>query len=408
MPGFAHRSALIALTLAATAPSSALAVETTLDPTAPRRIVVGEPGAAASMPRLDGARTNRSKVPLPLDPVVGARVRLPSDISTPPAIDDRGRLVVATADGSLSQLDAVGRMQWTATLGSEADLGPVIASDGTRFVVTERGDVLGFDASGERTFRVRLDAARGALRAAPLCASDGSVVVAVGTRATRFGSGGAMLSTATTDDPIVALVEHGRTTFIVTDGGDVLAWRPPALPRELSSFGGRPTSDVVSNGESSLLAVLRESALVALDVRDGRRKTIATTAPDTVAGAPAVLRSGEIRFVTRAGWLVGHDGERETVRLSVSPTAAFSPGPASAPSLPLLADSTGAVAFVNGASVVGVASPANEVRTVAVEGCGTPLSLLPQAPNAMVLVCRSGLVALIAGRPATQAPERPQ
>jgi hypothetical protein len=397
--GFARRPAMLALLLATVSPTSALGGDTRLDPTVPRVVVVGEPKGAASMPRIDGARSSRARTLLPRDPIVRARWRLLADVITTPAVDAGGNLVVASSDGVLSQLDARGHVEWTAALGGEARIGPVIASDGTRVVVTERGDVLGFTESGERAFHARVDDARGAVRAAPLGTRDGSVVIAVGSRAIRVGRDGAIVSTAVTEDPIVALVERGRTTFIVTDAGTVLAWQPPALPRELWTFGGRPTSDVVAGGGTTLLTVVRDSTLISLDLRDGRRETLATAvAPDALTSAPAVLRSGELRFLTRMGWLVGHDGDRETFRLSVFPTGAVPASPSTTPSLPALSDETGAVAFVGGAAMVGVASPSHDVRSVPVEGCGTPLALLPRAPRSMVLVCRSGLVAVLEER----------
>jgi hypothetical protein len=394
---FARRPTLLALALASVSP--ALAFGGSVDPTAPRTIVVGEPMGAASMQRIDGARSNRSRTLIPLDPIVKSRSRLLGDVTTVPSVDEHGRLVVATSDGVLSQLDAQEHVEWTAALGSDARTGPVIASDGTRIVVTERGEALGFTDTGERTFVVPLDGERGPLRAAPLCASDGSIVFAVGSRVLRVGPGGAVLSSATTEDPIVALVERGRTTFLVTDSGAVLAWKPPAAPRELGSFGGRPTTDVVASGSTTLIAVLHDSTLIALDARDGRRRTLATLGPqDAFTSAPTVLRSGELRFVTRAGWLVGHDGEHETVRVSIAPSMAASAGPSTMPALPLLADDGGAVAFVAAAATVVVAAASNDVRSASVEGCGTPVALLPRGPKSLLLVCRSGLVAVLGQR----------
>jgi hypothetical protein len=400
--------------LAATLARSAAAGPGSRDPTIVHRVAVGAPGGAWPMQRGDGGRTGRSNLTFPTTPMVTKRIPLYADLATTPAVDDREHLVIATKDGKLVEVLPNGEVALNLTLDAPVVLGPVLESDGTRFVVTRDGVALGVSREGEVTFTTPLAPTRGQAIAEPLATSDGCAVAALGARATKLDDRGEVRGVAELDEVIVAMTETPRALYLSTETGRVFEWVPPGSARPVGSLGGKPTSEVTAKSGSTLLAVVRGSTVVTLDLRDGVRSILASLAPDSVVDSPALTPAGELRVITRAGWLLGYAGGHETLRHSTAPPSTLPVFSYPDSQLPPLVDRAGAIAFVTSSATVGIAAPNGDVRTTILSDCGAPGALVPLRQRQLAAFCRSGFIALIgeapsspAGRGAVPPPTRP-
>lgn len=371
-----------------------------LDPTVPIRWMVGHPGGYSAMQRIDAARSGRSRVPFPRDPVVLFRVRLPAPLAAPLVVDAHGKLVVATTDGRITELDDGGRLEWSTLLDGTVSQSPVIAVDGTRVAVTDGGQVVGLAPDGHERFRARVG---GGGRSAALATDDDSVVVASATRLARFGPHGELQATVETSEPVVSLVGGATPTYAATESGDVFAWTHSTGLRQVADLGGHPTSDLVQLGRWALLAVVRDVGLVEVDVRDGTRVVRASAAPDAFLGAPIVTPIGELRAMTRGGFVLGYQGGREALRLSLGRGGGAVVGTSVSGAGPLI-DPAGVMGFAAAEGSAGVVLPSNEVHAVRIDGCGTPLGVASAGPARLAVACASGEVVVLAERPATGAP----
>ncbi|HVW29539.1 MAG TPA: hypothetical protein VHC69_29450 [Polyangiaceae bacterium] len=365
------------------------------DPTLVHRVPVGAPSGAWPMQRGDGARSGRTRLLFPTNPVVSRRIPLFADLATSPVVDEREHLVVATKDGKLIEILPNGEVASNLTLDAPAVLGPVLSNDGTRFVVTRDGVVVGVSRDGIVSFTTPLGATRGQAVAEPLTTTDGCAVAALGPRATKIGEGGEIRGVAELDEVIVAMTESPRALYLSTETGRVFEWTPPASPRAVGNFGGKPTSEVVASTATTLLTVVRNSTLVEIDVRDGARTLLAGLAPDAVIDTPALTPSGELRLMTRSGWLLGYSKSHETFRHSTTPPSTLPVFNYPDAMLPPLVDPAGSIAYVTSAATVGVALPDGEIRTAVLSECGAPSALVPVGRRVLAAFCRSGFIALI-------------
>jgi hypothetical protein len=400
----AHRLLRIAMgaLLALSLPQNARARPGGRDPTIVHRVAVGAPAGAWPMQRGDGARTGRTSVLFPTTPVVTKRIPLFADLATTPVVDEREHLVIATKDGKLVEVLPNGEVAVNLTLDAPVVLGPVLESDGTRFAVTRDGVALGISREGAVTFATPLAPTRGQAVAEPLATADGCAVAALGARAAKFGEGGEIRGVAELDEVIVALTETPRALYLSTETGRVFEWTPPASPRPLGSFGGKPTSEVTATSGSTLLAVVRGTTLVTLGIRDGARTVLANLAPDAVVDSPAVTPAGEVRFTTRAGWLLGYTGAHESFRHSTTPPSTLPVFSYPDSMLSPIVDRAGAIAFITSSATLGIAAPNGEVRTAVLSECGGPGALVPLGQQQLAAFCRSGFIALI-GNPVAGA-----
>jgi hypothetical protein len=371
-----------------------------LDPTVPIRWMVGHPNGYSSMQRLDAARSGRSRVPFPRDPVVLFRVRLPAPLAAPLVVDAHGKLVVATTDGRITELDDEGRLEWSTLLDGAVSQSPVLTVDGTRVAVTDGGQVVGLGPDGHERYRARVG---GGGRSAALATDDDAVIVASATRLARFGPFGELQATIETGEPVVSLVGAATPTYAATESGDVFEWTRSTGLRQVADLEGHPASDLVQLGRWSLLAVVRDVGLVEVDLRDGTRVVRANPAPDAFLGAPIMTPSGELRATTAAGFVLGYQGGRETLRLSLGRGTATGTGASVSGAGPLV-DPTGVMGFATADGLAGVVLPSNEVHAVRVEGCGAPLGVAVAGPSRLAVACASGEVVVLAERAAIGVP----
>lgn len=360
--------------------------------------MVGPPRGAAPMQRIDGARSGKSQSALPTAPRVLWRARIQGGIAHPAVVDERGSVVVSSPIAVVTELGANGKTAWAARTGSSPPaVAPVLTSDGTRVVLTDAGDLLGFDPNGRQRFAVPLRVPASAAAADPLPLADGGLVVAGGRHVLRLDRGGSTRTRARVDANAVALLARGSATLIVTDRGDVYEWRSGAEPSKLGSFGGG-VSGAALHG-SRLIAVVDGKRLVDLDLVTSTRHE-RVEIPRGLGGPPALGADGSTRVVTLDGLLLAHDRTgKETLRVALEPPTvlgdAGATGFASSASPPVIVDAKGNVGFVRPGLDAGVVDPAGSIHAATGAACLDPVGVTPAGPDRMLLACRSGVVFLL-------------
>ena len=371
-----------------------------LDPTVPQRWVVGAPKGAAPMNRLDPERTGRAGDALPRAPRVAWRARIQGGIAHPVAVDESGAVIVSSSIATLSQVSADGKPAWTARTGSSpAVTSPVLLSDGTRTVLTQNGELLGFDRSGKPRFSVPLPVGPASVVADPLPQADGGLVIASGRNVMRLDRAGGLIARTRMDSSVRSLVQDGTRTLLVGERGDVHEWRPPAEPSRVGSFGGA-VSDALRAG-ANLLSIVDGKKLVELELKSGTRRERAEI-PNGSSSSPTLLANGSTRLVTLDGMLLGHDANgEETARVALEPPSLIgdagvplsaSIGPASPPPI---ADRAGRIGFVRPGLDAGVVDKSGAIAAADGAACLDPVGVAPAGRGRMVLACRSGVLFLL-------------
>jgi len=372
------------------------AAEPTLDPTLPIVVTVGEPKAPAAAAGLGATRSGRTPLPLPERLSLLWQVRLGGRVEQPIAATADGHLVVATGRGQLVELDRAGKRVWQLQVeGANISGGPVIRSDGLRLIVTSRAELLGIDGDGKPRLRQQLPKGR-SLSAPPLPLADGGVLLAFAEQLMHVDAFGRIAASGPLPAPVTSLVSDTASTYAVTRQGDVFTWTAFRAPRRVGSFG-RTVDHVVAAGPGRLGALAHPRSLVTLNLTNGARASFE---------APAQLL-GPIAATSERRWLVfSEDG-----LLSVEPSlrdhqrvflATRGGEPRSAqPAETLIVSDAGraALGHYGGVSVLGLGSGAQ--ATLELNGCGTPVSLVPAGSKRIGLGCRSGLVAVV-GEPAPE------
>ncbi len=348
--------------------------------------------------RIDGARTGLAGANLPDKPRVLWRTRVAGGIAHPPAIDVHGHVVVASPSGQLIELDEKGKQKFAVKTGSDApSLAPVLASDGTRVVVTGAPELYGITPTGSVRYHHTLPLQNLTGDVPLLAASDGGTVLAASGSLLRFDASGTLQASATYTGTAAALLERSSHVLLVLDRGEVLEWKPPASPTKLASFGGRIDEGAALSGPERVMAVVDHERLTDLDLKSATRQVLVSST-DLLQGPPTLLPSGQTRIVTFSGLLLGHDRNgSEVTRVALEPSVVgtdgglvgFNPAP------PLIADAKGRVGFVRPGLEVGVVLPSGNIETAAGAACGDPVSVAPAGPQRMLLSCRSGLVFLV-------------
>jgi hypothetical protein len=370
-----------------------------LDPTLAQRWVVGTPRGSAPLARIDAERTGRTREPLPARPRVLWRARVQGGIAFAPVVDERGSLLAASPIASITQIGQGGKVLWTARTGATpAATSPVLTSDGTRVVLTQGGELLGFDASGSARFARTLPIAPVRAIADPLPLEDGGLLVSSGRTALRLDKGGAVQARASVDADVTALLGYDAAMLLVTERGDVHAWRPPAEPSRLASFAGRVEG--AARAGKSLVAVVDQSKLVVLDLATGSRQE-RLELPLGLSPWPALLADGGSRVVSFDGQLLGHDrNDNEAQRTALEPPSAPGPGlTAGAASPPLIVDLEGRTGFVRPGLPAGVADRAGRPAVAEGAACLDPIAVVPAGKLRMLLACRSGAIWMLGQRP---------
>ncbi len=380
--------------------ASAIAVGDPVDPGIPIRRVVGEPGGAAPMARVDGARTGRARSRLPHAPRLAWRARVQGGTDLHVAIDARGAVVVASALGQLVQFSASGKLVWSTRTGPGAPLaGPVIASDGTRVLLVAGPAVVGVWPDGRPRYRRAVGVANDRPASEPLALDDGSVAIALGRDVLRLEPDGSVRARTRVEESAASLVARAGSVLVVGERGSVWEWRAGNGPTRLGSFAGRIDGGAALFGLRTLSAVVDKRRVIDLDLATGARHV---RLDDTagLAGPPALTRSGETRLATADGVLLGHDAAgKETARVALEPGAGSLVGSSTAPidlgAPPIVVDDGGQAAFARPGIDAAVVDATGAVHAASGTACSDPVDVAPAGAGRMLVACRSGLLFLI-------------
>lgn len=413
MQSSASRAALAALLAGGLVAAATWTRAQPLDPTLPQERVLGQPAAPAAMARLDPGRSGLCRSPLPAAPHVLWRTRAQGGIGHPVAVDGNGAIVIASSIAQVEQLDPHGKPAWTVRTARGAPLTtPVITSDGTRVVVVPGPRLIGIDPTGRVRFKRALEAPGASASAvdAPLPLETGGVAVALGSTMLRVDPAGRVVATADAPETIQALLGRGGSLLAVTRRGNVLAWRSPAAPSRIGSFGGKVNGWPVLCSAHSLCAAVDHHRIVELDLDKGVRHVRLDDPSIPLLGSPAVSATHATLTPTEDGLVLGNDASgKETLRVALIPGSLSPDGGASRTLVrrttppPLIVDRQGTLGFARPGLDAGVVSPAGDLHTARGTACADPVGVAPAGPHRMVVACRSGLLWLVGDRAAASA-----
>jgi len=409
------------IALAATLPAGSLALADAIDPASPRTLVVGAPRGAAPSERIDGQRTGQTKTALPTPPVELWRRHLSGGIEHLPVIDGQGNIAVALTIPEVISLGPDGKEAWRVRTGTAAPVAaPVITSDGTIVVITSAGQAWGISPRGDVRFTTALGVRGRDVDATPLALADGGVAIAAGTTMLELDRDGAVRARAALEAKdnasegriAGALVAGPEGTLATTESGAVFSFRPPGAPRKVGSFGGSPRKGAALADARTLIAVVDNRSVVALDLRTGLTHVRSSAGVGLGAlfdGPVAVGSKGALAnlalVVTQGGLLLGLDAAgNERVRVALEkppamPDAGVLGGSSGQgffgaielkPSPPLLVDPEGRVGFARAGGRVGVMEPKGSVAVAGERVCSAPIGLLPAGDRRMLVACRDG------------------
>lgn len=336
---------------------------------------------------------------LPRSAKVAFRLRVATSLTHPPIVTRERTIVLAHADPMLAEYDGRGRLLWAARLGaSPAATGPFVFADGTRAVVTEGGELIGFSARGRAVRRERLPL--GALGPGLLLegTTDGGLLLSQGQRLIRLDALGTVVSDTRLKFELRALLTGVAlaspsvaplTPLLVSAGGSVLelAWDGRASFR--ARFSGA-VSDAVRLDARRVLAVLDERRLVELDITEGTEST-RLEAPDLeLSSLLAVNRSGEVRVLSSGDLLLAFDARgAERFRVPLAPPGASSSAKGASE---LLLDRAGTALVVGGG--FGTVTVGADGQSTRLEGASCPEPLRPAwfSFASVLIACRSGVL----------------
>ena len=411
---------------------SGAAVAQTLDVGRPRTLVVGTPGGARTA-RVDGARTGRSRDPLPASSL---RVQWQTPTGAPldgiPVVDASRTAYVVGARGEVVAVDRDGGERWRVSTGAVQPGPAALLSDDTLVFADALGEAVAV-RNGAVRWRVRFG--RGdASHPAPLALEDGGVIVATAHDLAALDVDGQTRARTTLPEaaagPLVAAnVNGGPRVVAIGSSGTAWSWAPGAAePDRAGSFGGPIEGGAVLENARTLVAVTSGGTqFTALDLVRGT----ATTRMQAQSGAlwlgPPAALAGSL-FLTllapTAELLVAVDSTgTETLRVhlvSRAPLFAADGGVSPVVSLPHaapLVDASGTVAFASTDGTIGTATAAGgdgggsgtvELLTGACSGArmtggasdpGRVTGLAPLAPGVFIAACHGGMLVAIGSAP---------
>lgn len=373
-----------------------------LDPRRPASFIVGMPRGVSPTPRVDVRRSGLSDPPFPRRlREAWSRSVGTSSLEHAVLVGDNGEVIVTTSRGELAWIDEHGADVGHVMLGAGQTGPPTLVADGTVVVVSGTGEAVGATKAGVR-FRTRLggDRMAGPNAPAPLPLDDGGVVVASGTELDALDAGGAVRATATLPEPIAGpLIALGARVLAVAASGVVYAWTPGREPARVGSFGGPVDGGASAQGGHTLVAVVDQTRIVALDIDRGVAVPRAGPAPGLYLGPLAVRGSVVYAMMQTPGqtFVVGIDtAGQEILRAAVSQQAALALDGGvgvlvTPPHTGVLVDASGTVAFATPDGGVGIVDPSGAVSLAS----GTPCPRL-RASNRSAAV--AGLTPAGAGR----------
>jgi hypothetical protein len=323
-------------------------------------------------------------IPRPGSVQVLWRGQIPGGIAYPPAVDDRGHLIVATSANRIEELDRRGRSLWEYSLPAAIAAAPVVLSAGTRVVLTQDGQLNGLDRAGAVEFRTLLPGPHGSEPGKLLALSDGGAVALRDHTLCRIYADGSLRAQVVLAEPPRQIYgdDHDRL-LLLTERGQVLGWSGTA---EFSDRGRLPFSDApaplveaggfvgVVGQDVSFLSVLEPSSSKWAELNDTVLTPLAATHHGVVAG-----HARGIVFISR-------DGTIDEIPLwNVPPNSApLSIGPLVAPDE--------SIALVSPLGRLVLVAPDHSAETLDQVRCAQARGLVPLGPSELALACASGTI----------------
>jgi hypothetical protein len=363
-----------------------------VDPTLPLRLAMD--------PVMISRRSNLGDALLPRSASVAFRLRVAAALTRAPTATAERTVLLAHAEPLLAEYDGRGRVVWAARLGpSPAAASPFVFADGTRAVITEGGELLGFSRRGRAVSRSRLPFGTIGSNLLIEPTADGGLLISEGQQLVRIDATGTVISDVRLGVEVRALLSDVERSagpagkmpkaLVVSAAGSVLELTPDGRANPRSRFSGAVTAAVRLDARR-LLAVIDERRLVELDVIDDTERLRAETPDLELSGTLAVNRAGESRVLASGDFLLAYDSRiEERFRVSLSQPG----GGPSAGTLPeLLLDRAG-TALVVGPGV-GAVSVAADGLTTRIDGSACPEPLRPAvlSSGSVVIACRSGIL----------------
>jgi hypothetical protein len=283
-----------------------------VDPRRPTTLVVGAPGGASPMQRVDARRSGMSKQNLPGGRLsIAWRKTIGLSIDQAALAGSDGTLAVVTTRGDVVFLDDAGEERGHVSIGA-GSVGPaVMTSDGTIVFTTSSGEAVGVkrgtgpNPTSRPRFTTRIGGDRNG-RAAPLALDDGGVVVASSTDLVVLDAEGNIRARTALPETIAApLLASGDKVLAIGASGAVFGWTPGREYSRLGSFGAPIDGGAALADATTLVAVIETNHLVELDIARGVRSTRAIAAQglylgDRRSSARRSRRARRRRFPTAA------------------------------------------------------------------------------------------------------------
>jgi hypothetical protein len=409
-----RRAGLFAALGAAVALVAARAPAQRFDPRVPQTFVVGAPGGASPMQRVDPGRTGRTQSALPQGPLKrlwGRTVGTVGGVEHAPLVGPNGEIVVVTSRGEAVWIDAGGAELARVSLGAVGVSPPALTADGTLVVVTAAGQAVGAVRGGLR-FHTPLGGDRSiAGRVAPLPLDDGGVVVATGNELTALDSSGGIRASAPIPQSLsTALLAAGGRVVALTTTGAVYTWIPGREPTRAGSFGGPVDGGAALLPDGSLVAVVDHQRVVRLDLARGLAVPRASAPAGTLLLGPPAVQGDKVTVLVEGlaqSWIVTFDGAgAELLRVPIGITPLGLSPDGGAPLLGAvshagpLVDGSGTLALLTLDGRVAVVPPGGGLSATVDSPCGrigtggrAPAgTVVPAGPGALVVACESGLL----------------
>jgi hypothetical protein len=348
----------------------------------------GGKGSLAAAAGIDARNSGAVRVPLPRNPAPSFHVKLSAPISRPPVADAWGRLVVAHGAGKLSQLDADGRLEWSARVGPDSEASaPVIARDETRWLITQAGEAVGFGPGGRELFRESVSGLAESRDIELIPLASGGLAFSSARQLAELDRRGKLRWLGQAKAPLEFVLEAGGALIGVANSGQVLRRDAEGNLVSIAELGGRVSSAAIAPDQKRLFAIVDPGVLVELNLRTGSRRTLFSEAVLPISSL-AVGARGELRLMA-SGRLIAFDDEgHETFRALVG----SGPGPIGHTGPLVLVDSSGATALNLPDTGLLLVSASGDVQAVSGSACPEPLRPTPIGSRKLALSCRSGLV----------------
>jgi hypothetical protein len=303
-----------------------------VDPTIAKTVAIGS-GAGPAPAERGNAQHNGRIASLPREPRVRWTARVPaSRLEYSPISPAAGTIFAAGTNGGATVVVEVGPTGALAfnrieIAGETPATGPIALASGVRVLLTQKGSLYGFDASGAQRFKTELKAELASIMRASMVPlpTGGFGVARSGDLIELDGSGNELGRTRLSFTGAIAARANGELAG-VTPAGELFTWRAGRVPKQIGTFGASATSGGYGSGgsggcnggpvldgeETPRAGGRRERAICAtdtgveqIDLGTGLRSAILGRGALSYRTSAAVGARGDLAVVSAGGALFG-------------------------------------------------------------------------------------------------------